>query len=469
VPLAPGYRILKEDRAVSFASEPPLALRVSVSYALQNSGTINLPFIDVILPNEKLYGLRDLRVAVDGHEVTPSKLPNEPQKAANEVRISLDPAWERRQNRSVKIDYIFSSPSSPDASITLGPDNFHLSSRDWLPLVQPPNRVLAPYPAPPLKMQYSVRVPDNFLVLASGAVAGRKKNGGEIEYRFQLRKGDASLFIVAGRYVDSSSGRQASVSFWTLQSSKADTSSAAQSVATAWSTLQKNFGPLGKNITIPHVVESPELHADNYDSKEPDKYSVAPFPGGVLVRADAWSGGTWSDALLHAINDGLARSWFGEAMYPAPNAAIGLGQGLPNYATIVIDEAGGGESARRKRVIEVLESYQDAVKRAVGTPYGEKPIIATMLDDPIDQRRIARAKATLFFIALEDAYGEEPVRKGLAEVVSLLRGQAVGYQDVRSALEQSTGKNLAEPFRVWIYEKGIPGEFRNKYLPEQPD
>jgi aminopeptidase N len=45
----------------------------------------------------------------------------------------------------------------------------------------------------------------------------------------------------------------------------------------------------------------------------------------------------------------------------------------------------------------------------------------------------------------------------------LLRGSEVGYDDLRAALEQSTGKNLAETFRIWLNEKGIPADFRDRY------
>ena len=77
------------------------------------------------------------------------------------------------------------------------------------------------------------------------------------------------------------------------------------------------------------------------------------------------------------------------------------------------------------------------------------------------------AKAALFFIALEDAYGESPVRSGLAQVVALLRGKEVGFSDLRAALEQTTGKNLAEPFRVWLYSTGMPQDFRDRYSAEK--
>jgi hypothetical protein len=335
-------------------------------------------------------------------------------------------------------------------------------------LPQPPNRVLAPYPARPAKTFYTVRVPDNFLILAGGIPAGRKKNGGETEYRFELRKDDLPAYIVAGRYVDSStrgkSADKSDVSFWTLQPLQGDPAAAAQRIGAAWSALQKDFGPLDKNIPRPHIVESPELRAR---SGEENRSAAASFPGGALVNSSALALGFESDELTLEINQALAHSWFGVEMYPAPDAAVGIGEGLPNYATIVVDEASGGEPARRRRIRQFLDAYESAVKQYAGTPNSEQSIITTMLYDPFPRRRIAAAKAALFFVALEDAYGEAPVRSGLAQVVALLRGKEVGFSDLRAALELTTGKNLADPFRVWLYSTGIPQDFRDRYAAEK--
>jgi hypothetical protein len=461
VPLAPGYRILKESREVRFVPGAPPALHIRAAYVLQNTGNSPLSFIDVIFPDEKLYGRKSLRVEIGGREVTPEKLPQEyQQESPNALRVPLDPSWEQKQTRDLIIEFSFISPEDSGARITLGADNFHLGSHGWISLPQPPKRILAPYPERPPKTFYTVRVPDNFLVLARGREAGRKKEGGEIEYRFELRKDDLSPFIAAGRYVDSAAKRKSSASFWTLQPLRDDPAAAGTQIAAAWATLLKDFGPLDKNIVVPHIVESPELRAG---SAGENPNAAASFPGGAIVSPGALALGLQSDEFLQETEHALAHSWFGDQMYPVPDAAIGIGEGLPNYATIVIDEARGGESARRERIVKYLQAYDDAVKKAAGTPGAEKSIVTTMLYDPLEQRRIAAFKAPLFFIALEDDCGEAPVRGGLAQVVALLRGKEVGYDDLRSALEQFTGKKLAEPFRTWLFNKGIPQQFRDRY------
>ncbi len=424
-----------------------------------------MAFIDVIFPDEKIYGRTNLRVEWNGHEVTPEKLPADYQaEHPDTLRLRCDPPWTLKEQRSLQVDYSFLAPAEQGARITLGDANFHLGSRGWIPLPQPPERVLAPYPARPAKTFYTVRVPENFLVLGGGAPAGRKKDEGETEYRFELRKDDLPAYIVAGRYVDSSSrGKPADktdVAFWTSQPLQQVPAAAAQRIAAAWSALQKDFGPLDKNIPGPHVVEVPELRAD---LGEENQAATASFPGGALLNSSALALGVQSDELVQDINRALAHSWFGVEMYPAPDAAVGIGEGLPDYATIVVDETSGGEPARRRRILQFLDAYDNAVRKTAGSPNAEKSIITTMLYDPFEQQRIAAAKAALFFVALEDAYGEAPVRSGLAQVVALLRGKEVGFNDLRAALEQTTGKNLAEPFRVWLYRTGMPQDFRDRY------
>ena len=165
-----------------------------------------------------------------------------------------------------------------------------------------------------------------------------------------------------------------------------------------------------------------------------------------------------SSQFLDMVSHALAHNWFGDELAPTPDAALGMGEGLPEYATIVIEEARNGPAARRDRILRYLRRYEEARKQANETPLG-----LTMMTDPIAQRRIALAKAPLFYVELEDICGEAPMRSGLAHLVALLRGQEIGYDDLRSALEQATNRNLAGPFRVWLNEKGIPQDFLDRY------
>lgn len=458
VPLTPAYTITKETRAIEFVPGAAPSLRIHFAFVLENSGTSTLNFIEANFPDPREFGRKDLQITLDGREVQAEALPPEYQPDNPlALRIPLDPAWHRGQKRALTIDYVLSSPGGTGASIGIGPDNFHLGSRGWSLVLEPPRHVLAPFPRRPDKMDYTVRVPSSFLLLARGALKQRKNVAGEVEYRFELRKREPPPYVVAGRYL-TNGNESGGVVFWTLRPLGQELEPAAKELTSAWETLKTDFGPLDVRGNAPHIVAAPELR--EHLAGEPGP-AAASFPGGALVNPEAIALGIDSAAFLEIAAHGLAHNWFGSEIYPNRFAAIGMGEGLPDYATIVIDEARSGQDARRRRIAEYLHRYDEACKHAT-----EKPLGLTMLSDPIEQRRIALAKAPLFFVALEDSYGEAPVREGLRQLVTIMRGQQAGYNELRSALENTTGKDLAVPFGQWLYQKGIPGDFRKRYEAE---
>jgi peptidase M1-like protein len=459
-PLAPAYRVNKESREIQFVSGATPKIEIRGRFSLVNYGSADLKFIDVVVPVEKTFGFRNLHVQIDGHDVAAAPLPAALQyDHPHTLRIPLDPVWQSKQKHELTIEYALSSPEDSGARIAVGPNTFNLGFRGWFVVLQPPSHALSPFPDRPDRTLLTIRVPSNFLLLTRGTKTGKKSTGNEIEYRYVLRTKDLAPFAVAGQYVESSSARRDSQSaiFWTLAPLKDDPSASAERIASAWNTLQTDFGPLDKHTRAPHVVESAELRNHLTGEAGP---AAAAFPGGALVNSATLALGLNSDEFLDRVTHALAHDWFGEQIYPAPFAALGLGEGLPDYASIVIDEARKGDAARSQRVIALLRAYDAASTKAVEVPLG-----VAKMSDPPEQHAISLAKAPLFFIALENHCGEAPVRKGLSNVVSLLRGQEVGYNEIRSAIEQTSGKDLAEFFRTWLYEKGIPKDFRAKYAP----
>ena len=460
VPLAPGYKIVKETREVEFVAGQrgqPGKLEIHSRRTLQNNGTANLAFIDIEFPGEKGFGRRNLRAEWGGHEATLSALPEEQQPDhPNTLRIAFDSPWTRGQTHELTIEYELSSPEDSGSRITIGEGDFHLGSLGWIALPQPPRHFLADYPKRPDKTDYSVRVPADFLLLARGKMLGRKRAGSEIEYRFRLRAQDLAAFAVGGSYKEQAFHRGVgTVVFWTLEPLKDDPGTTPERLADAWATLENDFGALDPDIHVPHIVESPELRGHIAGESGPAAVS---FPGGALVNRELLAQGITSDAFVDHVTHALAHNWFGDEMNPTSEAAIAMGEGLPDYATIVIDEARSGPETRRHRIVDYLRRYDEATSRAAEMPLG-----VTQLTDPPEKRNIALAKAPLMYAAIEDRCGEAPVRNGLKQLVTLLRGQEVGINDMRSAIEQTCGKDLGEFFRVWLYAKGLPADFRARY------
>lgn len=457
VPLAPGYHIVKESRGVEFVSGPNAELRIRAEFLALNSGTIDLDHVDMVLPNERLYGRNSLQVQLDGANVEAVPQTSESVATGSEaVRIPFSPAWSRHQTRRISVEYAFRSPQDGGTRITLGARNFHLASRGWFPQLLPPKHIFSPHPRRPDHTIYTVRVPESLVVLARGIRKAAKRAGGETEYTFELRTTDLSPYIVAGDYSESpETHKPGDAVFWTLAPLSQDSAAAAGRITSSWAVLQKDFGPLEPEMRGPHIVESSGLR--NHISGEAGPAAAA-FPGGALVNSEALALGIGSDEFIAVVAHALAHDWFGDQMYPAADAEIGMGEGLPEYATIVIDEALQGDAGRKNSIARYLREYDDAKQHAE-----EEPLGITMLTDSRDERRIALAKAPLFYIALEDACGEAQMRSGLSHMVTLLRGQEASYDSLRASLEQASGKNLAEIFRVWLNDKGIPQDFRTRY------
>jgi hypothetical protein len=459
-PLAPQYQIVKQTFEIRFVSGSNPEIKLHNVYTLQNTGNAGLDFVDVVFPAAKVYGRTNLTVQSGGRALTPVDLPVEYQPdSPGALRLPLDSRWPQKEKRDLVVDYSFSPPRAGGEEFALGPQTFHLGTRGWLPVFLPPNHIFAAAPVRPDKLSYAVRVPSDFTVLARGSAASRQQDGSDTIYRFSLDKRDLGPYVVAGHYAPSHQTNKSSEAvFWTLENVPQNATSQPNRFAAAWSVLQKNFGEIDKRTSAPYIVETPTLEADNSASGDA---AFAAFPGGVLINSAALGLGTDNEIFTERVERGLARTWFDDALQPAPFAALALGDGLPAYATIVIDDAAGGDSARRKRIAALLNSY-DGAHSQLKVP--EKSVVATLLTDSLEQRRIAEAKAPLLFVALEDSCGATPVRAGLAQAIQLLRGKEVSVNDIRAAIEYTTGKNLAEPFRGWLYNPGIPSDFRARYL-----
>lgn len=464
VPLAPGYEVQKQSLSVHYIAGSPAHLAVRADFQLRNVGNSELNMIDVALPDEAHFGLRNLRVQLEGRAVSlqpgsPADVEREDEGPPGGIwRIPFDPPWPRRQKRALVIEYDLAPALPGDADVAVGDESFHLRALDWFPELQAPKKLFAHDVVRPDSVPVNIFVPADFLVASTGISAGVRKQVGEAESQFALHKFDLDPFVVAGRYREeqiNASGE--TIFFWTFGVLPSDAARAAGArIAATVKTYETDFGSIAQKPVPIRLVETPaQLRARSPNGEGP---AGRAFPGGVLLNRAAIALGVDSDEFLAIAEHELAHTWLGEQVELRPEAEIGMGEGFAEYAPIVAAEAREGEAARRQAVARWLQRYDQARPHAV-----EKTLWAITKEDPWEQRRIAFAKGTLFFIALEDECGETGARRGIAHLVSALRGEQAGFEDLRSALELETGKDLAAFFRVWLGEKGIPTEFRNRY------
>jgi len=465
VPLAPGYDIQRESLEVRYAGGAPPRLTIRATYQLRNVGNSELTSIETTLPKEDVFGRQNLRVLIDNRAVAVQPVAKEKEdEDADRPKqlwsIPFDPPWPRKQKRSLLIEYDLAPAPPGVAAIAVNDGSFHLRPFGWFPVLQTPEKLFAHDVVRPNPTPVSIVVPQGYFAIATGDLVRVRPQGVEVEYQFLLRKFDLDPFVVAGRYSEQEvRAKDGTIIFWTFAPLPPDAAKQAGArLASAWKAYEATFGPAGNKMqpVSPHIVETlAQIPAHFAQEGGP---AGRAFLGGALLNRPAFILGVTSEEFLSLAERELAQSWIGEQVILQPHAELVMGLGFAEYAPIVAAEARGGAAARRAAIQTRLRAYDDARANTV-----EKPIATITRQDSWELRQLAYSKGALFFAALEDRCGEAPARQAIAHLVRVLRGETGGFSELRSAFEEQTGQNLADFFRTWLNQTGIPVDFRARY------
>ncbi len=392
---------------------------------------------------------------VDGRAVT-AQTSAAPRRGSVVVSVPFDPPWPQKSLRDVEIEYdiTFGAPSQSPAH----PIQFEQAA-EWFPELQKPQGSVSKGLRRAKEVSVSIQVPDGFRALGSGEVRGQKTSQGEVEYRFLLRDADYEPFVVIGRYqereIRTAGG---TVVFWTLAPlADREVEAAANRIAATVRTYERVFGPRARRAPPVWIVETAALPG----APGPPGPAANSFPSTALLNQAAFAEGVNSPTFQELAAEELARTWFGWLIVPGRNLPPdrNIGQSLARYASVVAAQAQSGEPERLRRGAQLVQRFDELRKRVA-----DKPLLGAAFGDSDDQREIAVEKGTMFLLALEDSYGQEPIRRGLAHLVRALRGKDFGLATLRAALEQETHKPLADFFRIWLDHTGIPDDFRARYV-----
>lgn len=463
MPLGPGYVIERESLEIRYDSSSVRA-RLRAAYRLKNTGNRELSSIEVALPDRKLFGREALRVHVEERELMP-QAPADAQAAS--IEIPLNPPWPQKEKLELAIEYDLAPQQPGNPAIGVNQDSFHLRAHGCFPRLLAPEAFFVAGGERPDKVRVTLNLPADFRVVSAGSRERRRPRGGESEHRFRLRGEDGEPFVVAGRYHEQEvASRDATVVFWTFAPLDAQQAQRAGArIAAAIKMYATTFGlPVpGKQRRGVWLVETHARLARS--AGEADGPAGSAFPDGALLNRQAFALGLDSDSFLALAEHELAHTRFGLSVAARPEAEVVLSEGLAEYATIVAAEARGGEAARRHGVALALGWYDEARQHVA-----EKPLVSLGPADPWEQRRLGYSRGALLFVALEDEIGKAPVRAALARLVRAFPGERAaaggghaGYHELRAALESETGRPLADFFRIWLNQTGIPDQFRARY------
>jgi hypothetical protein len=448
VPLGLGYHIEKESVELTFVNQPVPLLHVDGHYRIENVGNGPLASLDVTVPEKDSVGRQNLRITVDGKDALIMETPANEQPMSS-VQISFEPAWTPHQTKDIEI--LCDMAAGSGVHTILAPDVFAFDGAYWFPAFQAPKRLFAKGEQRAEPTDLSIVLPKDLLVRSSGQPIGRKNRGETTEYRFRLRDTAGPVFVVSGRYKQQlAKSKSTSVYFWTFQGlPEGSVKSASEQIADAAQFFDSDFVTRGHDESAVWVAEIPENIS----------HPTGSFPSMILLDNSALAQNIAKGQVSRTDIGLLAETWLQWMSYPDPVNKI-LPAALENYMADAFYESRGASPNFQMKAADYLRQYDASPVVAM-----EKPLVQVTPGDSAEQVNMAVNKATLFLYALEDVCKPKPFRKALGGMLSNLRGAEYGYEDLRSALNFGCGQpsGLDGMFRPWIYEKGIPSDFRARY------
>jgi hypothetical protein len=455
VALGPGFHHADRLVDVSAISIEPAHIHVRVRDKLENNGTRELQDLDVVLPGGPSFGTRDITVSVEGKPVKTQRVS---RQSGVSLRIPFDRAWSQNQEKEIAFDYDLEPAPEGRGVVAATSDGFYLADPNVFPAWQSPPGPFARADLRARIEELDVTVPADFRVLAVGHEQRNDRRGNFVTHRFEMLGAEFPPYLIAGRYQERQvETEHGTVLFWTRDPLDEETArTAARRLMGTYAAYEQLFGRVTRNHPAVYVVEtSADLAVIDEATAN---ISAASFPEGVLLDHRALALGLASDPVLDLADYELARTWFGWHIRPEAGAELLLGRGMGMFAAVLAAQDRGGAAVRDQQIGRLIAAYD-----RLGSAADVKPGFGPALDYTREERTAKSYKAALFLVSLEDIAGKEGFDRALRRVLTALSGQEIGSDELRSALEAETRRNLADVFHAWLDHPGIPADFRARY------
>ena len=445
----PGYTVDKQEIHVHFVADPQPSIRMDAEYRLRNTGNRPLSSLELRLPSPRRFHSADVRADWDSQAVT---LPPSPSNPRN-VLVTFPQAWSISASHNLHVSFSIQSAEAAESTLSFSTDAFFLPAEGWSPQLLPARGIFATGGVPPKRWLLTLRVPEGFLVHASGRQSKASRSGGEQIIRVQQQPKDGYPFVIAGRFSTTrlSAGPE-TINLWTRAPQGASTlRQTADALVKLVQAYNAMFGERGTESHQLWVVECPLVAgcftgaASNYAKllAGSDQQPSAQLASLDTVMVDVTAG---APEIAATAGPSLASSWLGYGQNPGFFEQDPPLSALPAFAASRGREAEQGSQVRAetiRRAISLVPVHNDT----------KKPEDAT----------VVRAKSLLFFFGLQDRYGQDAFDKALSHMLYARRGGGFDLDDLIAALEQETHQNVAEFVRRWMKHPGVPNDFRARY------
>jgi len=178
------------------------------------------------------------------------------------------------------------------------------------------------------------------------------------------------------------------------------------------------------------------------------RYGGMENAGAIFYSEEALAEGEMSET---TVAHEVAHQWFGDAVTEARWTHLWLSEGFATYFAAVFHRIADGEEAFRREMREAEESYlaSDAVARPVIRP--ERP---PELTDLLSANNYQKGGWVLHM--LRGVVGDSAFLDGMRRYYDAHRDRAALTADLRSAVEEASGRELEWFFDQWLRRPGHP-------------
>ena len=147
----------------------------------------------------------------------------------------------------------------------------------------------------------------------------------------------------------------------------------------------------------------------------------------------------------------IAHQWFGDSVTESTWADLWLSEGFATYFAGLFIQKQDGEDAFRAYMHDAAQRYFNFEKQAAFPIHDTETKDLMALLNPNNYE-----KGAWVLHMLRSRLGDEAFFKGLRDYYNAHKEANATTEDLRAALEKSSGKDLKEFFRRWVYGSGHP-------------
>ena len=447
--LGPGYIVEKQEIQVSFLAQPEPHVHVVAEYHLINTGIRELESLDVHLPGRR-FRPTDFAISWDGAELPlASSTVN-----TRDTLLRFPKPWPIGDVRTIQFTYELHSATISEGALGFSVDAFDLPAEGWTPALPQARGPFGFGGVPPNKWQLVVRVPNGFLVHASGSKEKHSAKNPEMEIHFEQTAQDLNPFVVAGRYRETRQdlpGNQ-KLRIWSHSDvSPAQLQQATEALSKTLATYDSLFATRGKSRPPLWIVECQEsagcfsqratvysslLYGESSDDSAEmiSRDTILFDPRVALAKPEALTG------------PALASGWLGYGQNPGFYEQQPPMSALPAFAAALALERSNGTQVREQIIRRTLAQIP-----AHASPESN--------NDPA----VSRAKSLLLFYALGQRVGADAFQKAIQHMLFARRQRGFDLSDLISAVEEESHQHVGPFVRQWIRRPGVPDDFRATY------